>query len=570
VSLDAYAPAAFAEEIRKLNPKGEVEAALSEIAEGGTPLSNEDKYMAARFVQAICAERPEFISDLSRLASVGLLTEVVEDFLKPVSVGENVDLTIIVDAPIALDLLGCSGLQIQDDVRCIFDSLKSIGCKFIVLPITCGEMQRNLNSMLSRPAASRFGYTHSAIVRRDVLVEYVQAVANNPEQALQKAGIIVRPLNLDSLPSQHQYFRTDQYEDFFASIGWVSEVAPREHDATCLTLAMRLRAGGNRSDIFQCRYVFVTRNARFVRDAREYCLKSRLINEFQESPVIHQRELATVAWLRTGLGASETVPRSHLLATCDRVLHLRREVRETVGEKLKALTPEKIEQYELLLLDQRSIRRLADQTLNDERVITDENVDELLQAMRRATVEEEKLAFEAKISALKSKTGKQIRDERRLSSQAFAKSELATQERDAALRQIDELKARQIQLIENVAANTNSFIGWIDKSATAVVLVIACIMVSNYLFRWLETYRALFAIISGVLGLLAIYHSIMNALERPKVGLRTILNILARRHFTSRITRLGLGHEISLELVRYTNGRVVLTDAFRKVGESEE
>ena len=355
VSLDSYAPAAFAEEIRKQKLDISVESALNNLEEGGRPLPHEDKYMAARFVQSLCSTRPEFIPDLARLASVGLLTEVVEDFLKPVQIEASADLTIIVDTPLALDYLGCSGTALRDDVVCIFDSLRQIGCKIIALPVTCVEIQRNLRSMLLNEPTNRHGYTHNAILKKEVMIEFVQAVANDPEKALKNAGIIVRPLTLEELPNQHRFFSQDRYEDFFASIVWVEDVAPREHDATCFALTMRLRAGQHSSDLFRCRYVFVTRNPRFVRDARAYCLQSRLITEVQESPVIHQRELATITWLRTGLGASEAVPRSHLLATCDRVLSLRTEVRNAVGQKLKALTPEKIEQYELLLLDQKSV-----------------------------------------------------------------------------------------------------------------------------------------------------------------------------------------------------------------------
>ncbi|UWU90229.1 hypothetical protein [Bradyrhizobium sp. CB1015] len=168
------------------------------------------------------------------------------------------------------------------------------------------------------------------------------------------------------------------------------DVAPREHDATSLTLAMRLRGGKHSSDIFQCGYIFATRNPLFVQHSRQYCLSSKLLYETQENAVIHHRELATVAWLRTGLGVAERVPRGQLLAACDRVLRVRSELRDAVGARLKEFTPEKSEEFELLIGDHRSLRRLADQTLNNENVVTPENASELLEAMRQATIAEEK------------------------------------------------------------------------------------------------------------------------------------------------------------------------------------
>ena len=56
------------------------------------------------------------------------------------------------------------------------------------------------------------------------MIEYVQAVANDPEKALEKAGITIRPLTLELLPSQHQFFPQERYEDFFSSIIWVEEL----------------------------------------------------------------------------------------------------------------------------------------------------------------------------------------------------------------------------------------------------------------------------------------------------------------------------------------------------------
>ena len=374
---------------------------MPDFEEGGTPLNHDDRYMCARFVKYLSTESPEYIPHLARLASIGLLTEVVEDFARPITTERKVDLTIAVDAPLALDFLGCSGTALKDDVRRVFDALKSIGCRFVVFPITCDEVQRNLKSMLSNRPAERYGYTHGALLRREVMPEYVQAVAKDPEGALEKAGIQVKPLTLSQYPNSHKSFSAEYYEDFFSSIFWVADVAPREHDATCVALLMRLREGRHHSDLFRCRYVLVTRNATFVHESRKYCLESRLINERQEGPVIHQRELATLAWLRTGLGIAEQIPRGHLLAVCEQVLRVRMEVSEAVGKKLREVTPEKIDQFELLLQDHRSVRKLADETLNDETVVTADNAEQLLEAMRKATIAEEREEFERNLQEQK-------------------------------------------------------------------------------------------------------------------------------------------------------------------------
>jgi hypothetical protein len=117
---------------------------------------------------------------------------------------------------------------------------------------------------------------------------------------------------------------------------------------------MRLREGKQNSDVFKTRFAMVTRNGTFVGHARNYCLQSRMIN--QEGPIIHARDLATTAWLRTGLGADETIPRGHLIATCDRVLQVKPEVRNALAAQLALVTPERLEQLDLLMQDSRSVK----------------------------------------------------------------------------------------------------------------------------------------------------------------------------------------------------------------------
>ena len=383
--------------------------------------------------------------------------------MKPVVPAAGVDLTLVLDGPVALDYLGCSGNQLQQDVRAIIDSLRSIGCSVVVFPQTCVEIQSNLTSMLNLLRNKRHGYTHEAMVSGEVMDSYFQTVAKNREQALEAVKIPIRPITLDQYPGQQHYFDSERYEDFLGTVTWGNDIAAREHDTTAVALTMRLREGRHHSDLFRCRYVFVTRNATFERRSREYCLSSRLITAVQQGPVIHQRELATIAWLRTGLGASEEIPKTHLLATRDRVLRVRMEVQNAVAAKLAEVTPEKLEQFELLIQDHRSIRRLADETLNDERVVTAENAPRLLEAMRNATVEEEKAAFDVEMKKTKERFNKRHRAD--VDALQQTREELAATA--AALASAQE---RERGTIDRLIARTNMKLAAFEYGITALLL----------------------------------------------------------------------------------------------------
>ncbi|HEY8097460.1 MAG TPA: hypothetical protein VIE65_15420 [Methylobacter sp.] len=225
------------------------------------------------------------------------------------------------------------------------------------------------------------------------------------------------------------------------------------------------------------------------------------------------------------------------------------------------MTPDKIEQYELLLLDQKSIRRLADQTLNDETVITDENAEQLLEAMRRATVEDERLQYEQKLKSSKAVSDKKLKSEQELTARAHATATEIAEQRDAALAQLEQLRSSRFAAIQRIAENTNKFTRLVDQMATSIVFIVAIISSSNYLFGWLANYRVASIIVGGILALFGAYHAIMNALERPKIGVPTVMSWLAQKNFIARLARSGLLDDINLDRVQFDRGRVILDDA---------
>ena len=547
LSLDAYGEAAFAAQVNRVVSE-ESRNLLDQLEEGGEPLRNDDRYMCARFVKDICKRKPEYVPHFARLASIALLTEVVEDFAKPLQPATRVNLIIVLDGPVALDYLGCSGKQLQEDTRSIIDSLRGIGCTVVVYPMTCVEIQNNLSTMLSLPKHKRHGYTNEAIVAGEVMESYVQTVARDPERALESMNIAVKTIDIDQFPHQHKWFDSEKYEDFLGSVTWGNDIAAREHDTIALALTMRLRGGRHNSDIFRCGYVFVTRNATFERLSRKYCLESRMINQIQQGPVIHQRELATLAWLRTGLGAYQEIPKAHLLATCDRVLRARSEVQQAVAQKLAEVTPDKLDQFELLIQDHRSIRRLADETLNDERVVTADNANQLLEAMRQATIEQEKAAMDARISETRQKMNKRHKADVTALREAEARA-------DAATAALTEATVREQGRIDRAISRTNARLAIIDRSILIILLLMGILGAYDFLSGGdLKKYLAWKAVL-GIAGLLGLYHLIEHSRQRHVLGTSTFLNWLGKRMLRKLIDVADIaGFDLDKE-VEFVGGR---------------
>ncbi|MCK1386429.1 hypothetical protein [Bradyrhizobium sp. 21] len=542
LSLDAYGEAAFAAQVDRMFSEEERQV-LDQLEEGGKPLPNDDRYMSARFVKQMCTKKPEYVPHFARLASIALLTEVVEDFVKPTQPATNVNLTVVLDGPVALDYLGCSGKRMEDDVRSIIDSLRGIGCTIVVYPMTIGEIQNNLTTMLSRPHNKRFGATHAAMGSGEVMESYVQAVAKDPELALDNVRIPVRAIDLDQFPNQQKWFDQERHDDFLNQVVWGSDVAAKEHDATALTLTMRLREGRHSSDLFRCRYVFVTRNATFERTSRRYCLQSQLLNQVQTGPVVHLRELATLAWLRTGLGpAGQDIPKAHLLATCDRVLRARTEVQDAVAAKLQEATPEKMPQFQLLIQDHRSIQRLADETLNDEHVVTAENANQLLEAMRQATIEEEKAAMEAEKSAVRQRANRRHKADQTALKDAEARA-------DAATSALAGVSAREQGRVARAIARTNRLLAIIDRTILVILLIMGGTGAYDFLTGGsLKQYLA-WKVVLGIAGAFGLYHLIAHIRGAHVLGTSNFLNWLGKRLLRPALARVDIeGFDIDKEI----------------------
>lgn len=591
VSLDAYTEEAFAEQVERMKLDLDKKTLLDQLDEGGQPLTSENRYLCARFVTHLVKEKPEFVPHLARLASIGLLTEVVEDFIKPTAPATKSDLVLVLDAPVALTLLGLSGREAREDIEAVVNSLRAIGCGFIVLPVSCEEMSRNLSSMLALTPSDRHGPTHDAMRKGEVAEDYVRSVLNNPEKALDKVGVTVRPVDLDTFPSGVRFFDAPTYEDFLAGITWKhGSIDAREHDATCTALTMRLRAGVKNSDPLASKFAFVTTNPIFVRYARDFCRRSRLINERQTPPVILQRELAVTAWLRTGLSGPagddfrKEIPRGHLIASCERVLRPRKEVVRAVHEKLREFAPEKTAQYELMLADHRSVQRLMDETLGDERLVTAENADKLLEEMRLATAQEIKEKSDRKLRQQAQKHGAQtralreeadalMRAERDSAEAALQAKQREVEAREAQLASLHEerdrfheaakaLQAREIDQVTALMTRVNVTTRRVEVSMLAIVWAVVGLVVFGTTLGQNPNHNLFWG--AGVaFALLGAYHTVQELRQKPKFGFENILNWLARRKLHRGLHVLGLNRERYSAALKREYGRLRWDEAAR-------
>lgn len=161
-----------------------------------TSLTDDQRYLCARFVEEAIATDPETGHVLCQIAKIGLLTEVVQDFQKPAGPIPNPDLIVYLDAPIALELLGVAGRAAKENTTKLVEELRALGVSLRIFDVSLDEMSGSLRAVLNE--ANPWGPTAKAIAAGDVLRSFVVEVARDPELFLTEYGVSIHHRTLGS------------------------------------------------------------------------------------------------------------------------------------------------------------------------------------------------------------------------------------------------------------------------------------------------------------------------------------------------------------------------------------
>jgi hypothetical protein len=224
------------------------------------------------------------------------------------------------------------------------------------------------------------------------------------------------------------------------------------------------------------------------------------------------------------------------------------------------VTPEKLEQFELLIQDHRSIRRLADETLNDERVVTADNAQLLVEAMRRATVAEETERFEER---LRQERAAHRRERTR------ARDEIEKVRADLTRTRSDlaEVRERDHKILSTIVDKINRRMRFVDRMATAVFACIVLAAVVDYLTAWLAA-STLWRFFLSFLALVSLLYLIADLLQWQKPGVASVLNWAARWKLDRELRRRLLTDYIDESTIAVRRGQISVkyTDSASDLG----
>ena len=372
-----------------------------------TKLTDDQIFLCARFVQHAIKTNPDLEAKLTKLASIGLLTEVVQDFVKPTMNIQRTNLVVYLDAPAAMELLGLSGHDSKANIQLVVNELQRVGSEVRIYSKSIEEIQRVLQATLQSDNPS--GPTVEAIRNREVYRDFVIKVARDPEYFLGKLFVQTTHRTLDQEPSSHRYFTEEHNTELYGALPFIKRKEAREHDTTITTLLMRQRRGQTSNELFKSGFVLLTSNGALVQAVQRTCRDLGMLPRNKIPPVVHRRAFTTAIWLQTGLRTSLEVPKRLILANCERVLATNPRVVKRVRELVGELGDErKLEQLELLITQPRANQMIMDKTFGVPSVITPRNIETLLADLKSTLVEEEQIRSKTEIDNLEKSKNQEL------------------------------------------------------------------------------------------------------------------------------------------------------------------
>ena len=328
------------------------------------------QFLCAKFVKNLCESNHENSQIVIKLASLALLTEVIQDFIKPTTLIDATNLKVFLDSRVAMEYLNVSGKVANENIKLILNQLESFGAKICMFDRTVGEVQIAIRSVLknTRP----YGPTAKAITYRDIDKSTVQDTLNDLLEIIKNSGITVLKANDIVTPELEKIFNVKLNSQLYDELDFHENSAARAHDAWATSLTMAQIYKHQSQDIFNSEAIFLTRNILLARKVQSFYVKKGILMPFNVGPVMLQSALATFLWLRTGkIGEVSKISKNYILSNCEMIMEIRPNFIKHVNKTIELIEDsESREHYRKMLESDRTLQILNNLTLNSEELIS--------------------------------------------------------------------------------------------------------------------------------------------------------------------------------------------------------
>jgi len=504
-------------------------------------VTKRDLYLIGAFIRHIFDTDTQMFEIIQRLAMAYLVSEALTyDLPADTRTQEFHGLTVYLDTPIALRLLGLQSEEFENAYKEMFDNFnETIKPIYKVFQHTFDEISgiikdcatwidnSEYNPVYANPALlcfveKKFNRTqvelyHTAL--EDKLNEYDIEV-----DRLQYYDLVNHSKQIDINVLQERLVesykaRNPQYDVNNYSIGY---------DVQSIDNIIKLWGTKSSRRYSTLGYIFLTNNATLAYVCRKFTSDYWWDNKNHKSPCITDYYLGTMVWLSTPAEKMEAYSKLKLLADCSSATTLSWEVKEKFLSTLERLQETKgIRPDDFLLLRQYAFEKkyLSSITLNEENAFKDDTIENLLNDIKNDIQKPLILDINKKeeiIDELKIRDTQKTERIRQLESE-----KLFEQEQDAC-EQI-RLKNKSELLVKKIG----KFYSRIVFAIFALTFAVFTFIVPN-----LSNWTGLVSVVSGIMTLTSVLF--YGIIEFNILGLRNRLKSWLLRHYKIHEYKKGL------------------------------
>jgi hypothetical protein len=401
-------------------------------------------YIISAFVKRCLEKDPEGFDHLESVAKGAMMANVVYYENPNVAIQKFDSVAFYLDTPFLLDALGINGDDLREARTEMMDLLQEAGAELRVFPDTISEMRGVVDAEARKSESTR---------RKRI------PTARNPIQSSLSSSDL--RLLSEKLPDRlgAMQVRVEEKADFEE---WMdSRVDEKEledrlieagynenkpttlrHDVEALLSVFRLRKAQTPGRLENCTAAFVTTNPKLVHVATDF-FADQLGNAARDAPpCVLNDDLAARVWLKMPNEAPD-LPRKQLLAHSYAALLPEDAVLDKYLQKIQELKEKGQigeEDYIYLRSLQDVGRVVADVSMNDEKVFTEADVEEI---RRRKEAEIEARAVEAEEKAKRAEQERKEAEKRRAEKEKLATEAKRRAEREERRRRKREQRDRE-------------------------------------------------------------------------------------------------------------------------------
>lgn len=369
-------------EIYELLRKGAIGSLFPRLYETDGNYKSDDQYVFSRFVESVRTAAPLILDAIVKLRRAAIVCDLILHMQAPKQPPKNAQpITVYIDAPLVMDIIGLSGKQRQDFSRRLLDGFKQLNFTPMINRDMIFEIGNNIKALLKTEPGRRFGPTADAIRHKELSPTYVEAALERVEPMVQDAGITI-DRNFPSHTS-HSAITDELEQALFSKLqSHYNSLDAASRDAKTVRGVFGRRGDARPMDMYSSRAFFLTGNEmvatvsnRFFRDQIGYTERNFPV-------VISRSTAAALTDAIVGVASAGNMTLQDLLINAADATQYDPDVMIRIEDKLRSMTPNEASDLAVLLSSTDYSQLAMDMMRGNARNVSVQSVQQLVENVK--------------------------------------------------------------------------------------------------------------------------------------------------------------------------------------------